>query len=56
MGSGDSSVVEPQTRDRKVSGSSLGISDGRISLLYGQLSVLTLTFYFGIRSTSVLLQ
>ena len=30
MGSGGSSVVEHQTRDQKVSGSSLGRSGGRI--------------------------
>ena len=43
MTSGDSLVVERQTRDRKVSGLSPGRSGGRFSFLFHcQLSVLTL--------------
>ena len=49
---GNSSVVERRTRDRKVSGSSPGLCDGSI---FSPGSAFCADSYFGIRSTSVLL-
>ena len=45
-GSGNNSVVQCPTRDRKVAGSNPGRGDGRNFLVQGQLHVLTLILVF----------